>query len=484
MTTLLLCNIGNSDLVADQDTQPPRPARVVGKTLWETYSEHTFAIPIIRPYLEYFQRKNIVIERCILFDTDQRDTVANNQLDRYKVKLRDKDTLWFGAIIERLLREHWSSVIHTVERRTITRINPSLYDDAIDEYGRQLSEIDDGTVTQCYLLTAGGIQACNTALLLKSISRFGERCESLYQPEGGEPYKLRVGQQVLATFRQATVIELLTKHDFAGALTIFPTKASEGLRELVQYARDREAFDFEQAQASLEKAESLASGEIREFVRTLRDSLNDLINREQIGALMLELVENATIAFNNGRYTDFLGRMFRFQEATLRYMVEHIYGISTDIDKKKGDQNIRIFQAAINQNPGLLHMMQQTKIGKNALRFDEPNMPTLGKMIEYVIDGGVRADSSPYLKQSDRGVYRSVLERVNKFGKLSQLRNQSIIAHGFQGISLPKIKAAYGDGDPMADMRTIIKQLQMTTNEQSLFERISIFVVEQLRRSA
>ena len=199
---------------------------------------------------------------------------------------------------------------------------------------------------------------------------------------------------------------------------------------------------------------------------------------------MLELVENATIAFNNGRYTDFLGRMFRFQEATLRYMVEHIYGIPTDIDKKKGDQNIRIFQAAINQNPGLLHMMQQTKIGKNALRFDEPNMPTLGKMIEYMIDGGVRADSSPYLKQSDRGVYRSVLERVNKFGKLSDLRNQSIIAHGFQGISLPKIKAAYGDGDPMADMRTIIKQLQMTTNEQSLFERISIFVVEQLRRSA
>jgi len=422
MTTLLLCNIGNSDLLADGNSQAPRPARTAGQVLWNSYGEHRFELPIIRPYLEYFQRKHIPIDRCILFDTDQRDTPATNQADRFGVKLRDKDTLWFGAIIERMLREQWSEDIHTVERRTITRINPSLYDEAIDEYGRQLSEIDDGTVTKCYLLTAGGIQACNTALLLKAISRFGELCEALYQPEGGEPYKLRVGQQVLATFKQATVIELLNKHDFAGALTLFPANAAPGLRELVQYARDREAFDFEQAEISLEQAEKVASSEIREFVRGLQTSLDNLLGRANIGALLQELHTNATIAYRNGRYTDFLGRMFRFQESALRYIVEQFYAISTDI------RHLDVFKQMIHENATLLGFLQARKIDEKPLQFDDLNRETLKALVDYLTKGpNQHKDGSNYLNKGQIGLYGEINRLLNRFGKLSELRNQKIL---------------------------------------------------------
>ena len=484
MTTLLLCNIGNSDLTVDGSQQSPRPARIVGKTLWNAYAEHAFDIPIIRPYLEYFKQKRIQIDRCVLFDTDQSRHGAAMNKGRDGVILRDKDTLWFGAIIERLLNQHWSDVVPIVERRTLTRINPSLYDEAMEAYGKELHDLDQGTISRCYVLTAGGIQACNTALLLRAISRFGERCEALYQPEGGSPYKLRVGQQVLATFELATVVELIRKQDFAGALALLPHNAPAGLRELVQYAADREAFDFERAVLSLERAEQQASGVIREFARSLAGSLDDLLGRGSLKSLMMELAANATIAFNNRRYTDFLGRMFRFQESTLRYMVEMIYGISTDMAKDKRAQNSPIFQATIHDNPELLELMQRSKIGNQPLRFDDPNIPTLTKMLEYAVDGGVRADGSSYLNEKKRGLYKEVLGRIAQFGKLSQLRNDSIIAHGFQGVSYEKITMLYGQGNPLEDIHTILKMLRLHNADALVFDTISSFVIEQLRSVA
>jgi hypothetical protein len=50
-------------------------------------------------------------------------------------------------------------------------------------------------------------------------------------------------------------------------------------------------------------------------------------------ALLREVAYSAEIAWRNGRYADMLGRIFRFQEGVLRWIVERYLGLPTDMSK-------------------------------------------------------------------------------------------------------------------------------------------------------
>lgn len=479
---LLLLNVGNSDVLADGTR--PTPARTAGKALWDSYEHHTFDVPIIRPCLDFLLgKRGATIENIVLFDIDQHERGAALETDRHGVKFRDKDTIWFGRIIERWLGEHYGDRIGTIERRDIRDINPSLYDDAFDEYGRQLASLYDPQITICSVLMAGGIPACNTALQLQAISRFGDRCRTIYQPENDEPYELRVGQQVQAAFRKASAIDALARHDFTTALTLLESEAALGITALLRYARDRESFDFERAQAEIEHGITAASGATRTFLLGLRHSLDDMIEREQFGPLLLELHANASIAYKNGRYADFLGRMFRFQEATQRYIVETHMDLPTDIGGGKRDETLAQWNAGIVNNSMLKAYLDAFTIAGKPLKYHEPNTAVFAAMLTYLVDqkAGQRMDGSPYLKAADRERFEQIRKSLNRFDDLKKLRNQSIIAHGFAGISLQKIKEAYKDGDPLHDIEKILHRLGFRMGE-NVFARIADFVTDQLRR--
>lgn len=481
MSILLMVNVGNSDLLADGER--PKMARPDGERLWQHYEQHTFTLPIIVPCLENLQQRHTHIDRLLLFDTDQQPFGAALEKDRHGVLLRDKDTVWFGKIIERYLREHFAHLLGSITRTELGDINPSMYDEAFDAYGELLAQQYDPGVEMCYVLMAGGIPACNTALQLQAISSYGERCQMIYQPEGGEPYPLRAGKQLLTTFRKATIIDSLERQDFATAHALAVHIDQAALVHLIASAHYRETFDFERAQHELQQALEAASGNLRGFLTKLRGEMADLVAREDMAVLLRELVANASITFTNGRYADFLGRVFRFQEAALRYIVETKMELPTDMSAANKKQNQERYLNGIEANPDLKAFLDGRTINGNPLDHREPNTFVMREMLHYLVDGGTRADGKPYLHSKEQDKYREVKKYLNKIDGLKTLRNQSIIAHGFAGVSRERLPQFYS-GDPasaLEDMEKVLKLLGLKVSGEP-FGQIAEVAIEYLRR--
>jgi len=487
MTTLILCNIGNSDLKADGNR--PKLPRPEGEQLWHTFEDHTFALPIVTPCLDHVLQEVGQIDRIVLFYTDQPTTPQTTAPDRYGVSLRDKDTLWYAQIAARLLRERFNSQIGAIDMRRVERstgqmINPSLYDEAFDAY----SDLVTHTYTpgaSCYVLMAGGIPACNVALQIQALSAYGERCRFIYQPEGGTPYDLRVGDQIQATFRRATAIEALGRRDFATALrSVSEVKNPDAaLIALLRYACYREAFDFARARTALAEGTRQASGELRTFLASLQSDLLVLDARTDTGALLREVYASAQITFGNGRYADFLGRVFRFQEAALRHIVETRLGIPTDMGKPARATNLPRYLQMIAENLALKTHLDGQQIDGKPLIYDKgPNRPTMSVMLDFLVSSGTRTDGRPYLGKDDKNRFGEARKRLNKMNDLSELRNQSIIAHGFAGVSREELDAAYtGDAAGiMADMDKVMDMIGMG-KAASPFDRIAEVAADVLR---
>jgi hypothetical protein len=490
MTILILCNIGNSDLIVDS-ARVPRP-RSEGERYWQHYSEHRFALPIIEPCLRVLLDQGQPLDRLVCFYTDQPATAQTLAPDRHGISLRDKDTLWFAQIAERLLRDQLGDRLTRVDRVLIERgdgqaINPSLYDEAFDAYGDLMARLYNPAVTVCYVLMSGGIPACNIALQIQALSAFGERCRFLYQPEGGSPYELRVGTQIQATFRRATALEALARQDFATALRNVEQldAPAPGLLALLRYACYREAFDFDRARASLNKGISQASGAFRTFLATLQPDLTKLVDRADSAALLREVHASAQITFRNQRYADFLGRVFRFQEAALRFVVEDRLQLPTDMRKPLREANLQRFLQGIAANPALQGSLDTATIDGKALHYsDGPNRAVMQRMLDFLAQGGLKADGTPYLSKSEQGRFQGLKKAMGQIDKLAELRNQSIVAHGYAGVSREELDAIYGgDASGIIDEMEKVFDLVGLGRVESPFVAIAEAATEQLRRS-
>ncbi|MEI7771841.1 MAG: hypothetical protein WCI67_17750 [Chloroflexales bacterium] len=487
MTTLVLCNIGNSDLKADGER--PKLPRPDGERLWQTFADHAFALPIVEPCLNHLLQETGQVDRMALFYTDQPATPQTTAPDRYGVSLRDKDTLWYAQIAARLLRERFDSRIGTIDLIRVERgngqmINPSLYDEAFDAYSDLVTR-SYVSGAACYVLMAGGIPACNVALQIQALSAYGERCRFIYQPEGGTPYDLRVGDQIQATFHRATALEALGRRDFATALqSVSALKAPDAaLLALLRYACYRESFDFARARMALAEGVRQASGELRTFLAALLPDLATLDARTDTGGLLREVYASARITFNNGRYADFLGRVFRFQEAALRHIVEARLGLPTDMGKPARNTNLPRYLQLIAESPALKAHLDGQQIDDKPLIYDKgPNRPVMSAMLDFLVAGGMRADGKPYLGKDDKSRFGQARKQINKMNDLAELRNQSIIAHGFAGVSREELDAAYkgGAADILADMAKVMEMIGLG-GTVSPFDRIADTAADVLR---
>src|SRR5205823_4197299 len=102
-----------------------------------------------------------------------------------------------------------------------------------------------------------------------------------------------------------------------------PIDVSQELKLLCEYARHRLNFDFDRAQSALQPIVDLGEGlTARTAPPHLPDDLEKLVQRQDFEALIREVYFNALITYGQGRYVDFLLRLFRFHESVLRYVVE------------------------------------------------------------------------------------------------------------------------------------------------------------------
>lgn len=440
MSVLVFCNVGARDVM--REGQPIAPAREMGARLLQEWPAVAPALsfPIIEPCLRYIaaQHPGAALQ-VVLFGTDQPDP-----------QHRPSDTLHFAELIARALPDRMPGL--QAHPRRIRGINPALYDEAFERIGELLAEWSPRPDTEAvYVILAGGTPACNTALLLQGVRRYGERLRVVYLPIGGEPHELRAGQQVIRAFREAAAVERLAELDFAGALPLLEQlEADPGLRRLVEYAARRFAFDFGAARKALEEAWRDGDPETRTFIeeRHLRHDLDPLQSGEggaRLAALLRELYWNAVITYRHRRYADYLGRVYRFQEAVLRYLVETLLGLPTDLSPAVREANRARWEAGIRANPNLLAFLEAQEVEGQPLDWRAIGRLTYKALLRYATDPerGMDAAGRPILPPGEREKIAALLDRINALDPLVEFRHRTIIGHDFEGVSQEAVEERY-----------------------------------------
>jgi hypothetical protein len=287
-------------------------------------------------------------------------------------------------------------------------------------------------------------------------------------------------KEVLGDYARREARAHLDRHDFAALKrTLVQARLGQNWHEhLCDYAGQRVQFDFEGAADALDRAVAAADGETIVDLRRLRISLDPFLaphvgprsgdaeaaweawfglQRTRLG----ELFFNLRLKARQGAWVDVLGRLFRLQEAVLRLVFELETRHSTDKHPVGGFAD---FKQAVT--------VQQKILGERfkaaRLATDVASSGNLRLALEYwVREGG---------KGREYGTLKTFLERACN-EEMNGLRNKSIIAHGYQGVSWHHVQAVLkksakaGSAPPteeslLEDLRAVLGAVGVSTAEE------------------
>ncbi len=475
MSVMLICTLGNRDLkLSGKDIFP---AREKGREIFEHFKKHysELSYPLIRPVLDYIfeDERREKIHRIVLVATNQGEDTAPEH--------RSKDTIEFAKVVEKLIREdvRRKKIKGEVGDIRIVKISENPVDLGLmyDFFGKSLKgnkafKTDD--LELCYLEQTGGIPATNMALLYQCINHFKEKCHPVYISERlGFAVPLNIANKLLLDKKKNLLIHLAGAYNYASmAVHLDEVKENEKfILRLSSYAQHRLYFDTLTAR-------SIAKKGMKEFdaaydKKLFEDLVLELMQIESgdYKSLILELFHNMRIKYIRQEFVDFLGRMYRFQEAVPRYFIEKEFGISTDVDPKTGrqagldklledDKNLRAFVGS-----------QKMPRGGN-IDPHRTGTPRLIALLDFLIE------------KKGMEKFRPISDFFKKTGDLMNIRNKSIIAHGYKGVSENIIKEHY-EGDVLEDLRAVVSlvlEKSGLTVEDEPFERINTVLSERIQR--
>ncbi|MCK4449844.1 MAG: hypothetical protein KAX26_04560, partial [Anaerolineae bacterium] len=191
------------------------------------------------------------------------------------------------------------------------------------------------------------------------------------------------------------------------------------------------------------------------------------------------------------RYADFLGRVYRFQEAVLRYLVETVFDLPTDLGPKVREANQRLWSDGIRANPRLVAFLETREVNGKPLDWEVIGRPAYKALMSYATKGaeGLDAEGKPLLSPGERKKYTALLRRVNKLDPLVELRHRTIIGHDFEGVSESLLLENYKGGrKPEGTSRTPVEGLEEIMGmlgiglQDDPYQAVAEFVIHNLRR--
>lgn len=225
---------------------------------------------------------------------------------------------------------------------------------------------------------------------------------------------------------------LIERYDYCGALELMKENGLEktDAARLMDSCRCAVNFDF----VSARKALYGLSDEIKdtENFHQLKSNLDDLNNADP-DALFSELLENLKFQIVNEEFIDFLGRVYRFKEAVYKYMF-----IKAHLQNRRFNFHIRFMQKK-----------EILKILRNHY-----------KIYNHNLIFGINTYFRKYMAENKEVHNIMKILGSEKMNQLIELRHDSLIGHGFKGVSLEEIQKVYGN--PYAvldDFRECLKNL-------------------------
>ncbi len=230
------------------------------------------------------------------------------------------------------------------------------------------------------------------------------------------------------------IMKLVDRYDYGGALEVMDelelSKTTPAI--LMNSCRYAVNFDFQTAIRLLDQL----SDEMKQdkIVKELKKNLKQL-NDAEPNALFSELIESIKFKLVNEEYIDFLGRVYRFKEAVFKYMF-----VKKHLDRKKFSLGMEIAQK------------------RSILKILRKKYRIFNSNLVY----GISTYVNRHMK--DDYTYKEVLKILNaeKMNQLVELRNDSIVGHGFKGVSIDDIYRAYGNPyNVLDDFRNCLEKLDI-----------------------
>ncbi|HKL42209.1 MAG TPA: hypothetical protein VJ962_06500 [Clostridia bacterium] len=246
---------------------------------------------------------------------------------------------------------------------------------------------------------------------------------------------------------------LISRYDYGGvyeALEEYELKDTD-LAILANSTRYAVNFDFKTSSRILYDL----SDELEEnyLVKDLKNNLQDLIDG-QPDELFSELLDNIRFQIKNEEYIDFLGRVYRFREAIFKYI---------------------FVRKSINRKSFSLHNRAMEK--RNILRILRKKYHiNNGNLVYAIVD---------YIKKHCKDDYKinevSKTLTNEKLNNLIELRNSSIVGHGFIGASIDDVYSVYGNPENvLEDFVECLNQLGFVTSNDK-YRKLNHLMCELLK---
>lgn len=248
------------------------------------------------------------------------------------------------------------------------------------------------------------------------------------------------------------IVKLIDRYDYGGALEILNEKGfgETNAATIIKSCKYAVNFDFHTANKIL----MVLSHEKRNepTVLELSKNLRELIDGDP-NALFSELIENIKFQLVNEEYIDFLGRVYRFKEAIYKYIFvkEHI-------------------------NRTRFSFLIEAMSKKRILKILRKKYKIFNSNLIY----GISTYINKYLSHKKSCVDVVKLLNSEKMTSLIELRNSSIVGHGFRGVSREDISKAYGNPyNIMDDFKFCLEQLDIKV-ESYKYSLINDFIKKEL----
>lgn len=248
------------------------------------------------------------------------------------------------------------------------------------------------------------------------------------------------------------ISKLIDRYDYGGALQIIN---EIGLHDtdvsiLIESCKYAINFDFQTSYKVLDKL-SNEKKKINKIIE-LQLNLKNLIDGRP-NDIFAELIENIKFQLVNEEYIDFLGRVYRFKEAIFKYMFV------------KKHLNLKNFSF-------LLDVMSKRRI----LKMLRKKYRIFNSNLIY----GITTYINRYLSNEKK--YKEIVKLLNseKMTKLIELRNNSIVGHGFRGVSREEIAKMYGNPyNVLDDFKYCLNLLDIKLVEDK-YNKINEFIRQEL----
>lgn len=431
-TALLIANIGNSDIGRDKISffsSEKGQVNIYEKSrdLWRSKEFENVELLLLNPVLRKIQ-ETFDIVGIYLFCTEQNPP-------------HPQDTKFIAHIVKSILCSRYDFDETSINLQVISK-NPADYDEMLRLYRAEIYNLPEST-DRVFVSVTGGTQQQNFSAMFESVARFREKATMIYTSRGSEgAIEFGVGYEIHKRMITHRVDILKAKKMYGVAAELAEEYGILDANEIkmLQAKNHRLLFDFESAWMLFNEIKD----KLPEHREEIYNAINDLekLKNKDMYALIRELYVNMLVKWEQRAYVDFLGRLFRFEEAILRFVFER----ETDVTTEKRKGGYADFVHYVKMHNTLLQFLEKEGIDLNRI---EPNRRVLRKILEF------------WVKKERKTKLGPIFEFVKKINEpdgtsLTDLRNKSILAHGFEGISKDYINELYGSDKLIDDLKRFI----------------------------